>query len=63
VVAVHLPWAYVQRRFIAERLAPMRCHGDVIRRYHEEHAQARLTAALDGEAIESVLQSCLCQPG
>ena len=66
VVAVHLAWAYVERRFAHERSAQVRCYGDLIRRHREEHARAWLTAALQealaGGAIEPVLQRFLRQP-
>jgi len=66
VVAVHLAWAYVERRFAQEQSAQVRCYGDVIRRHREEHAEAWLTAALKealaGGAIEPVLQRFLRQP-
>jgi len=66
VVAVHLAWAYVERRFVQERSAHLRCYGDLLRRHREEHAQAWLTAALQealaGGAIEPVLQRFLRQP-
>jgi hypothetical protein len=66
VVAVHLAWAYVEQRLAHERSAQVRCHGDVIRRHREEHAEAWLTAALQealaGGAIEPVLQRFLRQP-
>ena len=40
VVAVHLAWAYVERRFAQERSAQVRCYGDVIRQHREEQARA-----------------------
>src|SRR6266702_1548778 len=40
VVAVHLAWAYVERRYVAERSAQIRCYGDLMRRHREEHAEA-----------------------
>jgi hypothetical protein len=65
-VAVHLAWAYVERRYVAERSAQIRCYGDLIRRHREEHAEAWLTAALQeaittGE-VEPVLRRYLRQP-
>jgi hypothetical protein len=66
VVAVHLAWAYVERRFVQERSAQVRCYGDLIRRHREEHAEAWLTAALKealaSGAIEPVLQRFMRQP-
>jgi hypothetical protein len=66
VVVVHLAWAYVERRFVQERSASVRCYGDLIRRHREEHAEAWLTAAVEeavstGE-IEPVLRRFLRQP-
>jgi len=63
VVAVHLAWAYVERRFVEERGAEIKCPGDLIRRHREEHAEAWLEAAvrmtLDGATLEQVLQRFL----
>jgi len=63
VVAVHLAWAYVERRFVEERGAEIKCPGDLIRRHREEHAEAWLEAAvrmaLDGAPLEQVLQRFL----
>ena len=66
VVVVHLAWAYVERRFVQERSAQVRCYGDLIRRHREEHAEAWLTAALE-EAVSTgdialVLRRFLRQP-
>lgn len=66
VVAVHLAWAYVERRYTRERSAQIRCYGDLIRRHRDEHAQAWLAAALQevmatGD-VESVVQRFLQQP-
>lgn len=66
MVAVHLAWAYVEQRFVAERSASVSCYGDLIRRHREEHARAWLTAAvqeaLAGGALEPVLERFLRQP-
>ena len=66
VVVVHLAWAYVERRYAAERSAQIRTYGDLIRRHREEHAEAWLTAALQEVmktgAVEPVLQRFLRQP-
>jgi tellurite resistance protein len=60
VVAVHLAWAYIERRFVIERGAQIKCCGDLIRRHREEHAESVLTAAvemtLQGATREEVLQ-------
>ena len=37
---------YVERRFVQERCAQVKCSGDIIRRHQEEHARAWLTGAL-----------------
>ncbi len=66
VVAVHLAWAYVERRFVEERSAQIRCYGDLIRRHREEHAEAWLTSALQEAlatgTVASVVQRYLRQP-
>jgi DDE superfamily endonuclease len=63
VVAVHLAWAYVERRFVNERGAEIKCPGDLIGRHREEHAEALLEAAvrmaLDGASLDQVLQRFL----
>jgi DDE superfamily endonuclease len=66
VVVVQLAWAYVERRYAAERSAQIRSYGDLMRRHREEHAEAWLTAALQ-EAISTgeigpVLRRFLRQP-
>ena len=59
VVAAPLAWAYVERRFVKERDAQLKCCGDLIRRHREEHAEELLTAAvkmaLDGGSLAQVL--------
>jgi len=66
VVAVHLAWAYIERRYAEERSAHCRTLGDVIRRHREEHAASWLTAALQEVlatgAVAPVLQRFLRQP-
>lgn len=47
VVAVHLAWAYVERRFHTERGAQIKCYGDLIRRHRDEHSEALLKAAVE----------------
>jgi len=63
VVAVHLAWAYVERRLVKERSSEIKCSGDLIRRHREEHAEAVLKAAvgmaLEGATLEQVLQRFL----
>ena len=63
VVAVHLAWAYVERRFVEERGAEIKCPGDLLRRHREEHAEAWLEAAvvmaLEGATRNQVLQRFL----
>jgi hypothetical protein len=63
VVAVHLAWAYVERRFVAERGTEIKCPGDLIRRHREEHAEAWLEAAVvmarEGATLDQVLQRFL----
>ena len=64
VVAVHLAWAYVERRFVKERSGQIKCYGDLIRRHRDEHAEAWLKAAVemaqeDGTTIDQVLQRFL----
>jgi hypothetical protein len=46
VVAVHLAWAYVERRFVLERGSQVKTYGDLIRRHREEHAVVTLESAL-----------------
>ena len=66
VVAVHLAWAYIERRFVTERDAQIKCCGDLIRRHRDEHAEAVLTAAVEmtlaGATREQVLRRFLSQP-
>jgi DDE superfamily endonuclease len=63
MVVVQLAWGYVERRFVQERCAQVKCYGDIIRRHQEEHARAWLTGALqmalETGAIEPVLQRFL----
>lgn len=63
VVAVHLAWAYVERRLVAERSPEIKCSGDLIRRHREEHAEVCLGAAVDmtleGATRAQVLQRFL----
>jgi hypothetical protein len=63
MVLVHLAWGYIERRFIQERAAKVKCYGDIIRRHQEEHAREWLTGALqmvlETGAIEPVLQRFL----
>jgi hypothetical protein len=63
LVAVALSWAYVEQRFVKERGPEIKCHGDLIRRHREEHAEAWLIAALkmaqDGATLDQVLQRFL----
>jgi hypothetical protein len=63
MVVVHLAWGYIERRFVQERSAQVKCYGDVIRRHQEEHARDWLTGALqmalETGSIEPVLQRFL----
>jgi len=63
MVVVQLAWGYVERRFVQERCAQVKCYGDIIRRHQEEHARDWLTGALqmalETGAIEPVLQRFL----
>lgn len=63
MVAVHLAWAYVERRLVEERSAQIKCCGDLIRRHREEHAESLLKAAVgmaqDGATLNQVLQRFL----
>jgi hypothetical protein len=63
VVAVHLAWAYVERRFVKERGSEIKCSGDLIGRHREEHAESLLKAAvgmaLEGASFDQVLQRFL----
>jgi hypothetical protein len=63
VVAVHLAWAYVERRLVEERGPEIKCPGDLILRHREEHAETALKAAvgmaLDGATLDQVLQRFL----
>ena len=60
VAAVHLAWAYVERRFHTEREAQIKCYGDLIRRHRDEHSEALLKAAVEmahaGATPAAVLQ-------
>jgi hypothetical protein len=59
VVAVHLAWAYIERRFVLERSAQVKTYGDLIRRHRDEHAAAALKFALmmaqAGTPIEEII--------
>jgi len=63
LVAIHLAWAYVERRFVEERGPQIKCYGDLIRRHREEHAAAWLEAAVrmtqEGASLDQVLQRFL----
>lgn len=63
VVAVHLAWAYVERRFHTERDNQLKCYGDLIRRHRDEHSAALLKAAVEmahaGAEPAAVLQRFL----
>lgn len=63
VVAVHLAWACIERRFVKERNAQFNCCGDLIRRHREEHAETLFKAAvgmaLEGATLNQVLQRFL----
>jgi len=63
MVAVHLAWAYVERRYVEERGAQIQTYGDLIRRHRDEHAELWLTGALEmllaGHSKEEVLQRFL----
>ena len=63
MVVVQLAWGYIERRFIQERSAKVKCYGDIIRRHQEEHARewliGALQMALETGAIEPVLQRFL----
>jgi len=63
MVVVQLAWGYIERRFIQERAAKVKCYGDIIRRHQEEHAREWLTGALqmvlETGTIEPVLQRFL----
>jgi DDE superfamily endonuclease len=63
MVVVQLAWGYVERRFVQERSAQVKCYGDIIRRHQEEHARdwliGALQMALETGAIEPVLQRFL----
>lgn len=54
---------YIERRFIQERSAQVKCYGDIIRRHQEEPARdwliGALQMALEMGAIEPVLQRFL----
>ena len=59
VVAVHLAWAYLERRLVRERNAQIRTYGDLIRRHRDAHAAATLKSALTmmqaGTSIDEVI--------
>ena len=59
VVAVHLAWAYIERRFVIERGTQVKTYGDLIRRHRDEHAAATLKSALTmmqaGTSIDEVI--------
>lgn len=63
MVVVQLAWSYIERRFMQERSAQVKCYGDIIRRHQEEHARDWLTGALqmvlETGTIEPVLQRFL----
>jgi DDE superfamily endonuclease len=63
VVAVHLAWAYVERRFVEERGSEIKCSGDLIRRHREEHIETLFRAAVGmaqgGASLDQVLQRFL----
>jgi hypothetical protein len=65
VVAVHLAWAYVERRYHEEKSARLKCYGDLIRRHREEHEVTMLKTALclaqSGLTTAEVLQRFLHQ--
>lgn len=66
VAVVLLAWAYVERRYAAERGEQVKTYGDVIRRHRDEHAAAWLREAVEEAiregAVEPVLQRFLRQP-
>jgi hypothetical protein len=66
VAVVLLAWAYVERRYAAERGDQIKTYGDVIRRHRDEHAAAWLRAAVEEAvregAVEPVLQRFLRLP-
>lgn len=59
VVAVHLAWASIERRFVLERSARVKTYGDLIRRHRDEHAAATLKSALmmaqSGTPIDEII--------
>jgi len=63
LVVVQRAWGSIERRFIQERAAKVKCYGDIIRRHQEEHAREWLTGALqmvlETGTIEPVLQRFL----
>ncbi|MBO0800263.1 MAG: transposase [Blastocatellia bacterium] len=63
VVAVHLAWAYLERRYVEEGGTQIKTYGDLIRRHREEHAESLLKAAvgmaLEGATLDQVLQRFL----
>jgi hypothetical protein len=46
MVVVPLAWGDIERRFIQERAAQVKCAGDISRRHQEEHAREWLPGAL-----------------
>jgi len=66
VAVVLLAWAYVERRYAAERGDRVKTCGDVIRRHRDEHAAAWLREAVQEAiregAVEPVLQRFLRLP-
>ena len=66
VAVVLLAWAYVERRYAAERGDQVKTYGDVIRRHRDEHAAAWLREAVQEAiregAVEPVLQRFLRLP-
>lgn len=66
VAVVLLAWAYVERRYAAERGDQIKTYGDVIRRHRDEHAAAWLREAVQEAiregAVEPVLRRFLRLP-
>jgi len=63
MVVVLLAWGYIERRFVQERSAQIKTHGDVIRRHRDEHAIDWLKSAVEMAAqtgdVDMVLQHFL----
>ncbi len=63
LVVVHLAWAYVERRFVKERGARIKCYGDLIRHHREEHEVAMIKEVLRmaqaGHSEEEILRRFL----